>query len=221
MSLKLPLQIQTCNVVSKNFEECHCLLCQRGFIKFEKKPTWNTILKVIFYSLKKMFPMKEYFSLTTDIYHFITNHIKIFGELKHFKRKSQIWKKAMIDALSHSASFQTGFPIYGVNGYWKLIEETDPWDEEEKPNNGTWKWKIVHQKTKTYDVDEPREVDIKFVTQNPQSYDWVGSTPRMNHHELPYIPPNKYISVPIVSTMEKLEWKDDENFESFISNNSV
>ncbi|KAL7716905.1 Uncharacterized protein QTN25_005502 [Entamoeba marina] len=144
MSLKLPRLLKSDTPTQKKVASinCNCLLCQRGFIQYHRKPTWNTILRVVFYCLKKVQPLKEYFNLNNDIYVFIENHNHIFSRFKHFEQKPQVWKKAMIDALSHSKSFSTGFPIYGINGYWKLKNEEDPWKSSfpDKVNNQSWNW---------------------------------------------------------------------------------
>ena len=65
---------------------CTCLLCQRGFVHYQRKTTWNTILRVIFYSLKQLEPHKEYVHLTNDIYVFIAQHHAVFSKLKHCLR---------------------------------------------------------------------------------------------------------------------------------------
>ena len=60
-----------------------CALCRRGDVPRDRRITWNTILRVVFFSLSSLHPSKEYFNLSTDIYLFISQHAATFSTLKH------------------------------------------------------------------------------------------------------------------------------------------
>ncbi|ELP87185.1 hypothetical protein EIN_093420 [Entamoeba invadens IP1] len=125
---------------------CPCELCRRGF-RANQKMTWNLLLRVIFTSLHSLDPTKEYFSLVNDIYTFVHSHYAFFFHLKQFQHRESVWKKAMVDALSHSKTFKTGFPVFGLNGFWKMVEHNNPWTSEEvkeEKNESAIDMKFIH-----------------------------------------------------------------------------
>ncbi|ELP90420.1 hypothetical protein EIN_016390 [Entamoeba invadens IP1] len=156
-------------------EPCQCLLCQRGFVKFARHPTWKMILRVVFCSLQSIFPEKEYFSLTTDVYLYIELHMPFFKSIKHFQSKPQIWKKAMIDSLSHNKDFLTGFPLFGMNGFWKLINKDDPWMEEDPVQKWRWTDKSDNNTQGLRNIFSGLKFDLSEIESTPRKLNSEGS----------------------------------------------
>ncbi|EGG14703.1 hypothetical protein DFA_10961 [Cavenderia fasciculata] len=119
---------QECKLGSK------CVLCERGQPPILlKTPTWASIMKVVFYTLSAAYPEKEYFSLKTDVYEFMTSH---WDRLYMNKKKSDNWRKQVQDMLSHSKNvFESGMDKIKQNGFWKLKTCTDPWQIRQLPSS--------------------------------------------------------------------------------------
>ncbi|KYR01227.1 hypothetical protein DLAC_02345 [Tieghemostelium lacteum] len=103
-----------------------CALCERGQPPLLlKTPTWASIMRVVFYCLHLEYQDKEYFSLKTDVYEFMTCH---WDKLYINKKRSDNWRKQVQDMLSHSKNvFESGLEKVKQNGYWKLKYTSDPW----------------------------------------------------------------------------------------------
>ena len=115
---------------TKRLELCLCPLCING-IGHEGNTqmiSWIYIMRVILYSLTKLYPSIEYFTLKKDIYGYVNTHWHIFGKLRQFTDKPNKWKKAFLDALSHSPYFESGINLYRTTGYWKLMLNSNPWE---------------------------------------------------------------------------------------------
>eukprot|EP00026_Physarum_polycephalum_P007734 Phypoly_transcript_07800.p1 GENE.Phypoly_transcript_07800~~Phypoly_transcript_07800.p1 ORF type:complete len:411 (+),score=52.76 Phypoly_transcript_07800:97-1329(+) len=105
----------------------NCLVCARGApLNLTKSPTWSSIMRVVFYTLLKGFPEKQFFNLRTDVYVFMANH---WDKLCPSKDASHNWKKQIQDMLSHSKNmFESGTGFYKQNGFWRLKKpQMDPW----------------------------------------------------------------------------------------------
>ncbi|EGC34844.1 hypothetical protein DICPUDRAFT_98084 [Dictyostelium purpureum] len=143
--------VQNCNISSPNlnnslspislsigsnnnsalFQNVHCvlndcLLCSRGQPEvLIKSPTWASIMRVVFFTLHNEMKEKEFFSLKSDVYDFMTGHWDV---LCLNKKKSDNWHKQIQDMLSHSKNiFESGMDKYKQNGFWRLKQNTDPW----------------------------------------------------------------------------------------------
>lgn len=117
-------------IESRQLKLCLCPLCMNGIEQNEGSNqliSWIYIMRVILYSLTKLHPAIEYFTLKKDVYGFVYSHWHIFGRLKQFVDKPNKWKKAFLDALSHSPYFESGFNLYRTTGYWKLVLKRNPW----------------------------------------------------------------------------------------------
>ncbi|KAF2069724.1 hypothetical protein CYY_008954 [Polysphondylium violaceum] len=103
-----------------------CPLCQRGQPPLLlKTPTWASIMRVVFYSLHQEYPEKEYFSLKTDVYDYMTSH---WEKLCISRKRSDNWRKQVQDMLSHSKNvFESGLEKVKQNGFWRLKYNSDPW----------------------------------------------------------------------------------------------
>jgi len=115
-----------------------CLLCKRGvpFI-LQRSPTWSSIMRVVFFTLKNIRPDREYFNLRTDVYAFMLSH---WDKLCISKTPTQNWKKQIQDMLSHSKSlFESGSGLFKQNGFWRLKPNTDPWTMQKQRREKT-KW---------------------------------------------------------------------------------
>ena len=110
-------------IESKQLQLCLCPLCINGLQNNDGSSqliSWIHIMRVILYSLTKLHPSIEYFTLKKDVYGYVYSHWHIFGKLKQFVDKPNKWKKAFLDALSHSPYFESGYNLYRTTGYWKL-----------------------------------------------------------------------------------------------------
>eukprot|EP01133_Synstelium_polycarpum_P008655 gene8655-10156_t len=103
-----------------------CLLCQRGQPELLiKSPTWASIMRVVFFTLHNEMRDKQFFSLKTDVYEFMTTHWDV---LCLNKKRSENWHKQIQDMLSHSKNiFESGMDTYKQNGFWRLKYVVDPW----------------------------------------------------------------------------------------------
>lgn len=101
----------------------------------------------------------------------------------------------MIDALSHSRSFKTGFPVFGVNGYWRMVDNSDPWTVAEPTTTAQWCWRGL----------SPLYPRIATPALSPQP---VGTTPQVFSYTPCYYT-QAYTSYPA----------DDSPMETFISMN--
>ncbi|EGG16492.1 hypothetical protein DFA_09030 [Cavenderia fasciculata] len=105
-----------------------CLLCKRGspFVN-NQSPTWACIMRIVFYCLQIEMPQKPFLNLKTDVYGFMTAHWHL---LCLDKKRSDNWHKQIQDMLSHSKNlFESGMDTYKQNGYWRMKQISDPWDE--------------------------------------------------------------------------------------------
>ncbi|KAF2073343.1 hypothetical protein CYY_005361 [Polysphondylium violaceum] len=131
-SVKIPSQ--SCNNNNNNNNrllniQCtlnECLLCQRGQPDvLVKSPTWASIMRVVFFTLHNEMKEKQFFSLKTDVYDFMTTHWDV---LCLHKKRSDNWHKQIQDMLSHSKNiFESGMDKYKQNGFWRLKQAIDPW----------------------------------------------------------------------------------------------
>ncbi|KAL7714593.1 Uncharacterized protein QTN25_007898 [Entamoeba marina] len=125
ISLNLPLG---CTPKNEN-AICSCLFCRMKEVVFQNKYVpWITLARIFFLSLLALHPTKEYFSVKTDIPHFIQEHWCYLSTLEQFKEGSK-WRKSMLDAINHSRYFESGKHIYHVSGYWKLKDLSVPFVE--------------------------------------------------------------------------------------------
>ncbi|GAM21353.1 hypothetical protein SAMD00019534_045280 [Acytostelium subglobosum LB1] len=113
-----------------------CLLCQRGQPEILiKQPTWASIMRVVFYTLNHEMPEKQFFSLKTDVYEFMTSHWDV---LCLNKKRSDNWHKQIQDMLSHSKNiFDSGMDTYKQNGFWRLKQTNDPWTMQKGGRKGS------------------------------------------------------------------------------------
>ncbi|EGC29170.1 hypothetical protein DICPUDRAFT_159283 [Dictyostelium purpureum] len=108
-----------------------CELCKRGQPPLLlKTPTWSSIMRVVFFTLHNEYPDKEYFSLKTEVYEFMTSH---WERLCINRKRTDNWRKQIQDMLSHSKNvFESGLEKLKQNGFWKLRTIIDPWVINEK-----------------------------------------------------------------------------------------
>eukprot|EP00727_Mastigamoeba_balamuthi_P011724 m51a1_g7174 hypothetical protein (479) ;mRNA; r:69541-71392 len=108
---------------------CPCALCTRPVLPrcltCRSKPTWTASMRVVFKCLESLMPGTNFFSLRDDIYPFTESHWRLVCRCKPQRDN---WKKSVQDTLSHSASFVSGATHFGQYGYWRLDDESDPWD---------------------------------------------------------------------------------------------
>eukprot|EP01133_Synstelium_polycarpum_P010850 gene10850-12639_t len=105
-----------------------CMLCKRGtpFVN-NQSPTWACIMRIVFYCLQNEMPQKPFLNLKTDVYGFMTAHWHL---LCLDKKRSDNWHKQIQDMLSHSKNlFESGMDTYKQNGYWRMKQISDPWEE--------------------------------------------------------------------------------------------
>eukprot|EP01132_Coremiostelium_polycephalum_P008009 gene8009-9854_t len=102
-----------------------CLLCQRGQPDIlVKSPTWASIMRVVFFTLHNEMKEKQFFSLKSDVYEFMTTHWDV---LCLNKKRSDNWHKQIQDMLSHSKNiFESGMDKYKQNGFWRLKQISSP-----------------------------------------------------------------------------------------------
>ncbi|KAK5581402.1 hypothetical protein RB653_001434 [Dictyostelium firmibasis] len=103
-----------------------CELCERGQpALLLKTPTWSSIMRVVFFTLHNEYPEKQYFSLKTEVYEFMTSH---WERLCINRKRTDNWRKQIQDMLSHSKNvFESGLEKLKQNGFWKLRNIVDPW----------------------------------------------------------------------------------------------
>ncbi|KAL7713001.1 Myotubularin phosphatase domain-containing protein [Entamoeba marina] len=114
---------------------CFCPLCTYGKKAFMMKDnrgivSWQHICRVILFSLTVRESPKTFFSLKGDMLWFVNDHWYLFSQLNQFKTNPNKWKKAFLDALSHSTFFESGTGALKKPGYWKLTNTATPWDEK-------------------------------------------------------------------------------------------
>ncbi|ELP94169.1 hypothetical protein EIN_185760 [Entamoeba invadens IP1] len=121
-------------ITSKQLQLCLCPLCLNGIPPCADTKTqlvsWIHIIRIILYSLNKLRPNTEYFTLKKDIYGYVAEHWYIFSTLKQFVTSPTKWKKSFLDALSHSPYFESGYNAFKTTGYWKLRILDNPWAPE-------------------------------------------------------------------------------------------
>ncbi|EFA76056.1 histidine kinase [Heterostelium album PN500] len=106
-----------------------CLICTRELppCLVSRSVSWVSILRVVFYSLKKLYPEKEYFNLKKDVYGYVAAHWDVICTKK---KRTPGWRKQLQDALSHCRRlFESGADHHDCYGFWKLKDHTDPWEE--------------------------------------------------------------------------------------------
>ncbi|EKE38237.1 hypothetical protein ENU1_172690 [Entamoeba nuttalli P19] len=121
----------------KPLQLCLCPLCINGIPNYNDTKTdlisWIYIIRIILFSLTKLYPQTEYFTLKKDIYGFVADHWYTFSTLKQLLifllvlTNPSKWKKSFLDALSHSPYFESGYSAYKTTGYWKLRVKDNPW----------------------------------------------------------------------------------------------
>jgi len=117
-----------CHQRSEGCTLSFCLICSKGVpLSLHQSPTWPSILRVVFYSLKHNQSHNDYFNLRTDVYPFMESH---WNMLCLKKNHNLNWKKQVQDVLSHyKAHFASGSGLFKQNGFWKLNDyEYNPWE---------------------------------------------------------------------------------------------
>ncbi|BFU20467.1 hypothetical protein EHI8A_029590 [Entamoeba histolytica HM-1:IMSS-B] len=114
---------------------CFCPLCSTGITALGNTDgrgiiSWQHICRVILFSLTVKENPKKFFSLKGDMLWFVVDHWFLFGKLHQFRTNPNKWKKAFLDALSHSTYFESGTGFLKKPGYWKLTNTAAPWDEK-------------------------------------------------------------------------------------------
>eukprot|EP01122_Echinamoeba_exundans_P006588 TRINITY_DN1884_c0_g1_i1.p1 TRINITY_DN1884_c0_g1~~TRINITY_DN1884_c0_g1_i1.p1 ORF type:complete len:761 (+),score=155.02 TRINITY_DN1884_c0_g1_i1:85-2283(+) len=85
----------------------------------QQHSTWSDILQVVLSCLSKMFPDREYFALSDDIYAYIDQHWKSLCS----KPRSPAWRQTCKMTLAHSRYshlFENGYEKLLKTGFWKL-----------------------------------------------------------------------------------------------------
>ncbi|KAH3761131.1 histidine kinase [Pelomyxa schiedti] len=109
---------------------CSCLICQRETplcLRKRRYPTWDKVIRVVFYCLSQLYPSKKYFSLKDDVYNFVEEH---WSRVCLKKRRADHWRKSMQDTISHSNLFESGVGEFKKLGYWRPLNLTDPWADD-------------------------------------------------------------------------------------------
>ncbi|KYR00485.1 histidine kinase A [Tieghemostelium lacteum] len=112
-----------------------CLICTRSLppCLSSRTVSWVSILRVVFYSLKQIYPEKEYFNLKKDVYGYVAAHWYLICSKK---KKTTGWRKQLQDALSHCRRlFESGADHHECYGFWKLKDLSDPWEDTQNSNN--------------------------------------------------------------------------------------
>ncbi|EDR22322.1 hypothetical protein EDI_300520 [Entamoeba dispar SAW760] len=114
---------------------CFCPLCSSGITALGNTDSrgivsWQHICRVILFSLTVKESPKKFFSLKGDMLWFVVDHWFLFGKLYQFRTNPNKWKKAFLDALSHSTYFESGTGFLKKPGYWKLTNTATPWDDK-------------------------------------------------------------------------------------------
>ncbi|EGC31158.1 hypothetical protein DICPUDRAFT_82941 [Dictyostelium purpureum] len=112
-----------------------CLICNRDIppCLSSRSVSWVSILRVVFYSLKNLYPEKEYFNLKKDVYGYVATHWSLICTKK---KKTPGWRKQLQDALSHCRRlFESGADHHECYGFWKLKDMSDPWEDNTNNSN--------------------------------------------------------------------------------------
>ncbi|EGG14465.1 histidine kinase [Cavenderia fasciculata] len=138
-SSSMPSSMATSPIVQPTIEPCpfpnYCLICTKELppCLVSRSVSWVSILRVVFYCLKQLYPEKEFFNLKKDVYGYVATHWDIICSKK---KKTNGWRKQLQDALSHCRRlFVSGADRHDCYGYWKLKDYNDPWEDDLSANN--------------------------------------------------------------------------------------
>ncbi|ELP92128.1 hypothetical protein EIN_380750 [Entamoeba invadens IP1] len=111
---------------------CYCTLCKKSQFFSVANPKMKTtrLSILILRSLHCLNPQKDFFSLKTDIYNFITDHWNLLGKLKLFQ--SVNWKKNILDAFNHCSQIESGLESSKGRGFYRLKKEDEQEDKATK-----------------------------------------------------------------------------------------
>ncbi|ELP88496.1 hypothetical protein EIN_344260 [Entamoeba invadens IP1] len=146
---------------------CFCPLCSHGFAAFGPTDcrgiiSWQHICRIILFSLTVKENPKKFFSLKGDMLQFIVEHWYLFQKLQQFRTSPSKWKKAFLDALSHSTFFESGTGSLKKPGFWKLTNTATPWDDKTDYFTRPIPTKLEMQKTVELSSTEEKSMISQF-----------------------------------------------------------
>ncbi|EFA82350.1 hypothetical protein PPL_04775 [Heterostelium album PN500] len=190
-----------------------CLLCKRGspFVN-NQSPTWACIMRIVFYCLQNEITSKPFLNLKTDVYGFMTAHWHL---LCLDKKRSDNWHKQIQDMLSHSKNlFESGMDTYKQNGYWRMKQITDPWEEIKSK-------KVISKRKRSYsEADKDHSSKNNNNNSNNSNNSSVVSSPAPSATATATTTANATVTVPISplsSTTSSIDKKIHENFHQLSS----